>query len=121
MNIQIAYSIKQMEMFTYRLLELNKLENAKEKLIDIFIKCPDEHPVSISTTLDFSGYCSNDYGNQLLYCDIALAIGVDVKSCSDFPQGNKALPEDPEEKVLKKNVLSFISLLIGAMYIAPLI
>ena len=37
---------------------LNKLENAKEKLGNIFIKCPGEHPVSISTTMNFSGCCT---------------------------------------------------------------
>ena len=41
---------------------LNKLENAKEKLGNIFIKCPGEHPVFITTSEDFSHCCNKEYG-----------------------------------------------------------
>ena len=86
---------------------LNKLENAKEKLGDFFIKCSDENNPCMSTTLDFVVYCTKDYGNKQLYCDIAFAIGANVNPCFDFPQEKKAMSQDQEIIIKKKNTLYF--------------
>jgi putative transferase (TIGR04331 family) len=71
---------------------VNKLQNAQEKLGDIFLKRLREDPQPIYATADFVWDSSKDLENQQIYCDVAKIIGIKVESCEDFLPENLCFP-----------------------------
>jgi putative transferase (TIGR04331 family) len=82
---------------------VDKLQNAQEKLGDIFLKCSIEDPRPMSTTLEFVRNCGKDPFNQRLFCDIARAIGAKVEICSDtLLEGENFLYQTESESLTSK-------------------
>lgn len=75
---------------------VNKLDNAQEQLGGVFLKCFNEDTQPILTTNDFIRICLNDKFNQQLFCNVAKAMGIEVKYHTysskedDIPQINNA-------------------------------
>ena len=67
---------------------VNKLENARKQLGDVFLNCFKDDLPPVSTTHEFVRNCQKDWFNQQLFSDVAKAIGVKVEFCLDL------LPED---------------------------
>jgi putative transferase (TIGR04331 family) len=88
---------------------VNKLQNAQEKLGDIFLKCLTEDTQPMSTTLEFVSNCYKDPFNQQLFCDVAKVIGIKVENCTDsFPE-DEYFPNKTERGSLKNKVYSMVS------------
>jgi len=86
------------------------LQNAQEKLGDIFLKCLREDPQPVYGTVDFVGNSYKDIESQQLYCDIAKIIGIKVESCVDFLPENEYSPNRTEGESLTNKVCSMASL-----------
>jgi putative transferase (TIGR04331 family) len=87
---------------------VNKLQNAQEKLGDIFLKCLREDSQPIYATIDFVENSFKDLENQQLYCDIAKNIGIKVESCVDFLPENEFSSNRTEGESLKNKIYSMV-------------
>lgn len=89
---------------------VNKLQNAQEKLGDIFLKRLREDPQPIYATVDFVCDSSKDLENQQIYCDIAKIIGIQVESCTGFLPGDEYFSSRTERESEKLNADKFYRL-----------
>ena len=88
---------------------VDKLQNAQEKLGDIYLKCLREDPQPMSTTLEFVSNCIKDPFNQQLFCDVAKAIGVKVEKCTDTLLEDEYLLYRAESESLASKMYSMVS------------
>ncbi len=88
---------------------VNKLQNAQEKLDDIFLKCLREDPQPMSTTLEFVSSCSKDPFNQRLFCDVAKTIGLKVENCADTLPEDECFSNRSERESLTTKIYSMVS------------
>lgn len=95
---------------------VNKLENAKEQLGSVFLKCLKENNPSVLTTFDFVGSCNKDKFNQFLFCDVAKAVGISVEYCSDPILDSDLTSKDVEGKILKNKPSSLFLPLINSLF-----
>jgi putative transferase (TIGR04331 family) len=87
---------------------INKLQNAQEKLGEIFLKCLREDLQPMSTTSEFVRNCSKDLFNQRLFCEVAKALGIKIESCSDTSLEDKYFLYRADGESLAGKVYSFI-------------
>ncbi len=95
---------------------VNKLENARNQLGDVYLNCSGEDLPLALTTGNFVLNSLNDRFNQQLFGDVAEAIGLKVERCVDY------LPEDDFLPVnIKRGSLKYKSFMAILWLLGPLI
>lgn len=62
---------------------INYINNAKQKVAEIYLSCGIDAEYKIDSTVDFCTYSRTDGFNQYLYCEAAKVLGIECRSINE--------------------------------------
>ena len=95
---------------------VNKLENAREQLGDVFLNCFKDDLPPVLTTREFVENYLKDQFNQQLFGDVAKAIGVKVELCVDLLPEDDLLSEGTARESLTRRGISILIPLLRVVF-----